>query len=338
MGTRRVRGRLPLVKAVTLALVTVAAVVLVAGCSGGGAADGARPEKPDLNVAVDPGVDSAGFFIALDRGLFKARGLTVNFIAAASTQSAVAGQVAGTYDITGGNYVSYIQAQQQSQARLDIFAEGSVMGPGTQGIYTVPGSPVTTIDDLKGQTVAISAPDNILYLLTASLLAEHGVSPRSVHFATIPFSEMPAELESRAVSAAVLQEPYASDDEEDLGDVSLADLDQGATTSFPVEGYAVTQQWAAKYPNTLAAFYTALEQGQQIADASRSAVEQAMENMPAPYGVSVGTAAVMGLDSYPVSDGPVGSVDRVRLQRVADVMTQFLGFPKFDIGSMLMSS
>jgi hypothetical protein len=34
------------------------------------------------------------------------------------------------------------------------------------------------------------------------------------------------------------------------------------------------------------------------------------------------------LDSYPVSAGPVGSVDKARLQRVVDVMQQFLGFPR----------
>ena len=100
----------------------------------------------------------------------------------------------------------------------------------------------------------------------------------------------------------------------------------------------VTKQWAAKYPHTLAAFYTALEEGQRIADASRAAVESAMVDIPAPFGVSAETAAVMALDSYPVSNGPVGSVDKVRLQRVVDVMRQFLGFPKFDINSMLMAS
>jgi NitT/TauT family transport system substrate-binding protein len=329
MATGRLRGWAALVAAVSL--------VLVAGCaSGGHAADAPRPEKSVLNVAVDPGADSAGFFIALDRGLFKAQGLAVNFVAATDSQTAIADQVKGTYDITGGNYVSYIQAQQQGQANLDIFAEGAVLGPGTQGIYTMSGSAVTTLAELKGHTIAISAPNSILYLLTASLLTEHGISPASVHFASIPFIEMPAELQSRAVSAAVLTEPYATDDEESQGVVSLADLDQGATTGFPVEGYAVTKQWAAKYPRTLAAFYTALEEGQRIADSSRAAVEQAMVDMPAPYGVSVETAAVMGLDSYPVSSGPAGSVDTVRLQRVADVMTQFLGFPKFNIGEMLM--
>ena len=187
-----------------------------------------------------------------------------------------------------------------------------------------------------GDTVAINAADNIPYLLAASVLTEHGISPASVHFASIPFTEMPAELESAAVSAAVLPEPFASGAEEAQGGVPLADLDQGATTSFPVEGYVVTKQWAAKHPRTLAAFYTALEEGQQIADVSRAAVEQAMVDMPAPFGVSAETAAVMALDTYPVGTGPVGSVDKVRLQRVVDVMHQFLGFPTFDIGSMLL--
>jgi hypothetical protein len=58
------------------------------------------------------------------------------------------------------------------------------------------------------------------------------VSPASVHFASIPFTEMPAELESGAVSAAVLPEPFASDAEEAQGGVPLTDLDRGATTSF----------------------------------------------------------------------------------------------------------
>jgi NitT/TauT family transport system substrate-binding protein len=331
MGIWRVRGRALLVTAVALGL--------AAGCSNaGGPGNAARPEKPVLNVAVVPAVDSAGFFVALDRGLFKAQGLTVNFTPVSSSETAIADQVSGAYDITGGNYVSYIQAQQRHEADLDIFAEGSVMEPGTQGIYTLPDSLVTTLADLRGQTVAINAPDNILFLLTASVLAEHGVSPESVHFASIPFPEMPDELKSAAVNAAVMPEPFASAAEEAQGGVPLADLDQGATMSFPIEGYVVTKKWAAQHPRTLAAFYRALEQGQRIADVSRAAVEQAMVDMPAPFGVSAETAAVMALDSYPVSTGPAGTVDKVRLQRVVDVMRRFLGFPKFDIGSMLMGS
>jgi NitT/TauT family transport system substrate-binding protein len=177
MRTRRVRG--------IALLATVMALALTAGCSSRGAAANAPAvEKPNLNVAVVPALDSAGFFVALYQGLFKAQGLNVHFVPATSSETVIAGQAKGTYDITGGNYVSYIQAQQRGEADLKIFAEGSVMEPGAQGMETV---------------------------------------------------------------------------------------------------------------------------------------------------------GVLALDSYPVSDGPAGTVDKVRLQRVVNVMQQFLGFPAFNIDSMLLN-
>jgi len=318
-------------------IVTAAALMLAAGCSSGGAATGApQLEKTDLNVAVVPALDSAGFFVALYGGLFKAEGLNVHFTPATSSETVIADQVKGQFDITLGNYVSYIQAQQRREADLYIFAEASVMGPATQGIYTMPGSKVTGLDGLQGKTIAINAPRNILYLLAASVLAEHGIKPSLVHFASIPFPNMTAELQSGAVSAALLPEPFASGAEQAKGVVPLVDLNQGATTSFPIAGYVVTKTWAAKYPHTLAAFYKAIEEGQQIADTSRADVEEAMMDIPAPFGVSRQTAAVLALDSYPVSHGPVGSVDKIRLERVVNVMQQFIGFPKFNIDTMLM--
>ena len=130
-------------------------------------------------------------------------------------------------------------------------------------------------------------------------------------------------------------EPFGSVAEAD-GAVPLADFNGGATASFPIEGYVVTKQWARKYPHTLAAFYKALEEGQEIADTDRAAVEAALEDLPEPLSLSKATAAIMSLAAYPVSSGPVGSVDKVRLQRMVDVMQQFIGFPAFNIDSMLM--
>jgi len=316
---------------------TAVALVLAAGCPAGGTAHASSVEKPDLTVAVVPAVDSAGFFVALDRGLFKDQGLNVKFVPAISSETVIAAQAKGKYDITGGNYVSYLQAQQSHRADLDIFAEGSVLQPDCMGIYTMPGSRIRTLGELKGQTVGINAPENILYLLAASVLAEHGMPPAQVHFvvARNGFPAMPAELKAGAFGAAVFAEPFGSIAEEADGAVPLADFDQGATTSFPVEGYVVTRQWARKYPRTLAAFYRALEEGQEIADTDRTAVEAALEALPGPLAVSRTTAALMTLESYPFSSGPVGRVDEVRLQRVIDVMHQFMSFPAVSIGSML---
>jgi NitT/TauT family transport system substrate-binding protein len=334
MTARGVRGAALLAAAATL--------VCASGCSGSATAGGLPSvEKPNLNVAVVPALDSAGFFIALYEGLFTNAGLHVAFTPATSSDTVISAQVHGQFDITGGNYVSYIQAEAAGQASLDIFAEASVMEPGAQGIYVMPGSPITSLADLKGKTVAINAPNNILYLLAASVLAENGMAPGSVKFVTsYPFPAMPAALEAGKIDAAVLPEPFASIAEESDGAIPLTDLDQGETTGFPIAGYVVTKQWARKYPHTLAAFDKALEEGQRIADSSRAAVEQAMEDLPmkpVPLGVSKQVAAVMALDDYPFLAGPSDRVDKVRLQRVVDVMRQFLGFSStFNINSMLI--
>jgi NitT/TauT family transport system substrate-binding protein len=312
-----------------------AIVLAVTGClSSSGAPSSAGVEKADLTVAVVPAVDSAGFFIALYQGLFKARGLNVHFVPAVSSETVIAAQVQGKVDISGGNYVSYLQAQRSGTANLQIFAEGSVMLPGAQALYTMPNSKIISLRDLAGKTVGINAPRNILYLLAASALAGNGVPVGAVHFRSdIPLPQMAAALKSGAVSAAVLPEPFASEAEAQYGVAKLADLDQGAMASFPVQGYVVTRQWAKLYPRTLAAFNAALQEGQTIADTSRHSVETAMEALPmkpVPLGVSPVTAAMMSLDAY-----PVGAVNQVRLQRVANVMSQFIDFPTFRVGSMI---
>jgi NitT/TauT family transport system substrate-binding protein len=328
--------------------VAVLAILFLPRLTGGGNAASSAVEQQDLNVAVVPAVDSAGFFVALYQGLFAAHGLHVTFVPAVSSETVINAQAldepTDQIDISCGNYVSYIQAQENYDqgkrssstsgamvaADLDIFAEGSVMETGAQGLYVLPGSRIRSLADLESKTIGVNAPGNILYLLAASVLADNGLSVSGVHFAYYPLPQMAAMLKAGKITAAVLPEPFASQAEQSMGVTLLADLDQGATTAFPVQGCAVTRQWAALHPKTLAAFRAAFEQGQEIADTSRSAVEQAMESLPSPLGVSRVTAAVMAVDSY-----PVGPVDTVRIQRVADVMRQFLGFPAFNVGSMI---
>ena len=329
-----------------VAAVAVLAILFVPWRTSGNAAPPAI-EQPALNVAVVPAADSAGFFVALHEGLFTAHGLRVTFVPAVSSATVINAQALDEprerIDISCGNYVSYIQAQENYRrgkrpsspsdamvsADLDIFAEGSVMEPGAQGLYVMPGSRIRTLADLEGKVIGVNAPGNILYLLTASALADHGLKVSGARFAYYPLPEMAAMLKAGKIAAAVLPEPFASQAELSMGVTELADLDQGATSAFPVQGCAVTRQWAALHPATLAAFRAAFEQGQQIADTNRSAVEQAMEALPSPLGLTKVQAAVMALDSY-----PVGAVDVTRLQRVADVMHQFLVFPPFSVRQM----
>src|SRR5487761_852455 len=302
------------------------ALMALSGCGGAAATAGSTSpnglQKTTLNVAVVPAVDSAGFFVALHQGLFAKQGLTVHYTPAVSSDEVISQQIAGQYDITGGNYVSYIQHYVDDHQPLEIIAEGSVMTQGTQAIYTMPNSKIKTLSGLKGHLLGINAPLNINYLLAASVLTENGIRVSKVRFPAqpIPFPKMAAELAAGKIDAAAMPEPFATAAEQQYGAVELADLNQGATVQFPIQGYVVTKSWAAQNPGTLRAFITALAQGQELADTSRASVEQAMEAISggAPMGqIPPIVASVMAVNIYPTA------IDKVRIQRVADVMYQF---------------
>ena len=326
------------VKGIRAACAVAAVAVAAAGCSSGGGAatSSGPPEETTLNVSVVPAMDSAGFFIALHQGLFANEGLTINYTPATSSETAIGTQLQGKFDITGGNYVSYIQAVAEKHDPLEVVAEGSIMQQGAQVIFTLPSSKIKTLAGLQGRILGVNAEKNIDYLLDVSVLTENGIKSGGVKFPTqpIPFPVMGQALQSGKIAAATMPEPFASLAEQQLGAVTLADLNQGATQNFPIEGYVVTKTWAASHPNALKRFLAALEQGQEIADTNRAAVEEAFESIKGPQNGQVppGIAAVMALDTYPIG------VDQVRLQRVADVMYQFGLLPsRFAIRQMLLS-
>lgn len=329
---RRPRALVPLI---AMALLPLAGLLSACGIVGGGnsaaqAASGPL-ETSVLNIAAVPSVDSAGFFVAMYKGLFAAQGLTIHYSPALSSDTVIDAQVQGKYDITVGNYVSYIEHVAFQHQALEIVSEGSIMQQGSQAIYTLPSSPIKTLAQLKGHVLGTNAPRNINYLLAASVLTEDGISPGSVHFTTQPiaFPDLVTALAKHQVDAASLPEPFATIAEETLGATALADMNVGATRAFPILGYVVTKPWAQSHPNTLRAFLTALAEGQRIADSSRGVVEQAMEALT---GTKPLIASVMAFNSYPIG------VDKVRLQRVANVMLQFGVLSKpFDIAQMLGS-
>jgi NitT/TauT family transport system substrate-binding protein len=127
-------------------------------------------EKSTLNVGVVPAMDSAGFFIALHDGLFAKEGLKVNYSPAVSSETAVAQQLKGQLDISGGNYVSYVNEAATGKAPIEVIAEASIMQQGAQTIFTMPTSAIKSLAQLKGHLVGVNAPGNIDYLLDVSVL------------------------------------------------------------------------------------------------------------------------------------------------------------------------
>jgi NitT/TauT family transport system substrate-binding protein len=334
------------------ALIIAAAVAVAAGCSSGGtstdtgtltAAGPPGPlEQTTITVAAVPTTDSTGLYVAEYEGYFAQAGLKVSIIPAISAEQSVNQLALGKIDVLAGNYVSFIQAQinhdhgiqpmnvaqptsSQISADLDLFAEASVENPGFVGLFTPPGSPIRTVADLRGKTIGINAPGNVAYLLVASFFAANGLTPPPINSKLWRYQPFPvmqtALLKNHQMDVAFLAEPFISVAEATAGLTPLTDLDSGATANFPIEGYAVTKQWARTHPNTLIAFKNALERGQQTAGTFRQIAEAATEKFafPPPFApIDTVFTSVMTFENY-----PLGAVDPARLQRVADEMRQF---------------
>jgi NitT/TauT family transport system substrate-binding protein len=299
-------------------LITGAIMVLAAGCTADGTsvASALSPEQTSVTIAAIPTVDLAGLYVAEDKGLFARQGLRVTIVKIPSSKAIIADQLAGRVDISAGAYIGYITAQTAG-ARFRILAEASTLRPDTRVLVTQGGSPITAVTDLVGKKIGVNGTNSIGTLLISALLSDNGISPSKVSFVTdnAGFPAMPGQLKQGAWDAAFLGEPYVTTAEASYGEQVLADLDQGATLNFPIDGYVATQSWAARHPKTAAAFVQAIQEGQAIADTSRPAVEAAMARFDS---LAPDVTANMALPAF-----PTGPVDETRMQRTADAMLQF---------------
>jgi NitT/TauT family transport system substrate-binding protein len=307
---------------VPIAALTVG--VLAAGCASANATSGAAAAGPvelhNLTIAAVPAGDSAGLYIAAQRGLFAAQGLHVKIVPAISGATTISGQLSGKYDVTMGNYVSYLLNNSQRAGTstannpFEVLAAGSIMLANNQVMLVRAGSPIHSVADLKGKKIGVNVPDNIGFLLISALLKANGLSPSQVHFVPVPFPAMGAAIQNHTVDAAWMPDPFVTLNEQQFGQQPLADLNQGAVAGLPIAGYMVTRTWARKYPKTALAFRRAIVEGQRIADTNPTAVQQGVMTYAH---VTKQVAALMASADYPVDTDPVP------IQRVADLMLEF---------------
>jgi NitT/TauT family transport system substrate-binding protein len=299
---------------IAVALAVTAALATACSSAEGSPTSSSGVELHNLTIAAVPAADSAGVYIAAQDGLFAAEGLNVTIKPAISSGTVIKQQLAGKFDVTSGNYVSYILANAKQGADFEILAAGSIMQPHVQQLMIPAGSSIRTVSQLRGKTIALNVANGIGQLLVSAALAANMLSPNQVRFTSVGFPAMAAALKQHKVAAAFMPEPFATGAEEGVGAEPLADLDQGAVTSLPISGYVVTKTWLQKYPKTAAAFLKALEEAQRIADTDPGAVEKAMVKYSH---VTPMAASVMASPQFPLDTDPV------LIQRVANLMQEF---------------
>lgn len=314
---------------------TIPVVALAACSSGSGTPSDPAPEVSTITIDAVPTADAAGLYIAQDDGYFAQQGLQVNIVPINGGEYGIGDLQTGKADLLEGNYVSFILAQvagtfaapnpknpaappePSKPIDMRMIADSSQMQAGNQALYVMPSSGYKTVKDLVKDHVAVgvNTRHNIGTVLLGSLLASNGYKVGKLAQSPQILPNMPKLLNAGTIKAAWLPEPFGTEAQQKYGAVQLADFNQGSLENFPIGTIVGTNAWVSSHPNTIAAFLRAYNEGQQVADTNRAAVESALvKHVP---GVTQELAATMTLDIYPLAmDVPV-------MQRVPDAMYEF---------------
>jgi NitT/TauT family transport system substrate-binding protein len=296
------------------AVLSVAA--LTCGCHAFGA--GAAGNAGSITVAVVPGIDTAPVRVAVTGGLFRQHGLKVTVKDYQSLDAEFRALTSRQVQVAVGDYTGFFYEQATGRASLRLIADGYDAAPNSLAILTLPGSGISTPQQLQGQPGGVATPSaqvipyshavpyDIQTLAAEEVLQNDGVSPSSVNWIQMPAANMIGALRSGRVKAILAAEPYILEAEKQLGAIEVMDASSGVTSGLPMSGYFSLASYAQANPSAVRAFADALDQAQSDC-AQRGQVQPLLSSLA---GMSRGDAALVTLGTYPTSVN-VGQVERV---------------------------
>nr|SBO93049.1 putative extracellular solute-binding protein [Nonomuraea gerenzanensis] len=308
----------------------------ISACGGGGGGETGTTgttsssglEKTELLVGVVPVPSSASLFIAEKRGFFKEEGLTVKTEIIQAPTAVMPKIVNGSMDAFMTSYVVLMTINDSGAAKLKLFQHTMGGAPNVSGVVVAKGSPIKSVTDLKGKTVAVNVLKALGQTVTNAHLQEAGVKPEEVKFVPVSFADQLGALSTGKVDAAWLVEPFLSAAKKG-GATQIVDTTSGVTEGVPIDGWGVTEQWLAKYPKTAEAFHRALAKAQEVAGADRRAID---EVVPTYTQIPAETAAAMTLGTFTMEP------DKASVQKLADLMHGY-GYlkAKVDVATLFAS-
>ncbi|MET0133626.1 MAG: ABC transporter substrate-binding protein, partial [Kibdelosporangium sp.] len=319
---------------VRISIIATALAVLTAisGCSaidgsdsGAGNTPAGPVEKPKVKVGLLPVVDVAPLYRAIDAGYFKAEGLDVEAIAAASGPKAVEGVISGDLDIAFTSYPGAFAAQAKKVADLKIVADAYAARPGHLVLLSTPNSIFKKPEDANGKKIAVTSTGSISDLGVKSVLKTRQVDVETIKWVSMPFTDMVPAMLRGDIDAAVVAEPFVTRSEKEAGAMPILDVSSGPTADISMSGWAAVSALTTKNPNTFAAFQRGLAKGVADVKQDRALLEGILvKNVK----IDQPTAQLVHIADYPES------LDPVRLQRVADLMSEFKVIPaKLEVAS-----
>jgi NitT/TauT family transport system substrate-binding protein len=196
--------------------VLASALIALAGCGGdddgSGGSGGSEAGGPaTVTVGTLPTANAAPMYLGMRKGFFEQENLTIKPQVGEGGGSLIAALNSDANQFAFVGVIPTVPAVSKD-VPIRIVASSDAAGatPQTDWQVTMVGkdSPVETVDDLKGKTIAVNALRGVAEVHIKNSIEKQGVDPDSIKLVEIPFPDMPAALEEGQVDAVLATEPF----------------------------------------------------------------------------------------------------------------------------------
>jgi sulfonate transport system substrate-binding protein len=191
--------------------------------------------------------------------------------------------------------------------------------PKAEAIVVGKDSPVRSVADLKGKKVVLNKGSNVHYLLV-KLLEKNGLKLSDITPVYLPPADARAALESKAVDAWVIWDPYTAAAEKQIGARVIADATGVASNH---QFYLGERGYVEKNPQVIrAVFDDSVEKGQWL----KAHVHEAAEQIAPLQGLPVDVVEA-SLRRYEFNVKPLSPAVVAEQQKIADTFAELKLIP-----------
>jgi NitT/TauT family transport system substrate-binding protein len=255
-----------------IAMLAAAFALAAAGCgddddSSGGGGGGGSAETTTITVGTLPIANAAPMYLGMKKGFFKEEGLKIEpqvgeggaalipTLISGDAQFAFVGVIPAITAVAKDVPIKIVTSSDDAAATED---------KDWQTLVVPKGSPIKSVEDLPGKTIAVNALRGLAEVVISRSLEKQGVNYRDVKLLEVPFPEMPAALAQKRVDAALLTEPFLSAVLAEGG--KQIDAPSVETVpNFPNGVYVATEQYIAENGDVVDRFTRAMNRSLEYA-------------------------------------------------------------------------
>jgi NitT/TauT family transport system substrate-binding protein len=192
-------------------------------------------------------------------GIFKKYGIDAT-ISTFNGGGAILAAIAGnSLDAGFSNITSAVSAIQKGIPIMILSAANlTSSGHADALLMKARGSKLKTGADLNGKIIAVTTLGGTLQLGTEQWMDKNGGDSKTAHFTEVPSSNMPAALKQNRIDAAMVSEPFLTENKDDM-DV-LADAFAAIAPQWISAVFVVSKAWVTANPDAARRYVTAMRE------------------------------------------------------------------------------